>query len=291
MTATPTRPLDWNVVDAAYNRQLHGTLPARWLLVQTLATSPSRRALLGSLGVPAGAKVIDVGTGFGPIPLELCGMGEVHAVGIDRDEENLAVARRLAAELGDAGWLRPEGSLTFTEGDAYDLPVEDDEFDLATSRLLFQHLDDPSEAADELYRVVKPGGGVCVIDVDDALALTYPEPSDAFLRLQQAFRQLQETKGGDRFVGRKLSSYLERAGFTIISLVVLPQTAHGPSTPTDAGRVFALERLRTVRDEAIAAGVISADEFAACYDQFAGERLASQCAVEAHLAVVGHKPA
>jgi ubiquinone/menaquinone biosynthesis C-methylase UbiE len=245
---------------------------------------------LGSLGVAEGASVLDVGTGFGPIPLELAGMTIVDALGVDTDTVHLGVARELAGELAEAGWLRRTSTVSFAEGDAYDLPVDDEAYDLASSRLLYQHLAEPARAASELFRVVKPGGGVCVIDVDEGLAVSYPEPSKAFQRLQLAFRELQESKGGDRRVGRKLSTYMEQAGFDILSVVMLPQSFHGPSSPGDASRTFALERLHSVRDDAVAAGVIGAEEFDTAYSNFATEDEPTQCVIEAHLAVVAKKP-
>jgi hypothetical protein len=45
-----------------------------------------------------------------------------------------------------------------------------------------------------------------------------------------------------------------------------------------------------VRDDAIAAGVITTAEFDASCDEFSRERVERQCFVEAHLAVVGRKP-
>jgi ubiquinone/menaquinone biosynthesis C-methylase UbiE len=150
-----TAALPWDVVDRAYSHKLTPDLVDRWLLIQTLATGPSRRALFGGLGLGPGASVLDVGTGFGPIPLELAGMVPLAAVGVDRSLPHLEVAGELAKELEVAGWIQRQSTIEFVEGDAYSLPVETDRFDLATSRLLFQHLDDPVRAADELHRVVK----------------------------------------------------------------------------------------------------------------------------------------
>ncbi len=292
-TAPPIASLDWDAVDQTYLSYLneHPELPERWLLVQTLGTGSSRRALLGALGVADGARVLDVGTGFGPTPIELAGMVPVTVVGLDRDPANLEVARALTAGVEATGWFRPGSHVSYGLGDAYDLPVDDGRFDLATARLLFQHLDDPARAADELFRVVAPGGGVCVVDADDGLSISYPEPSDAFRRLQRAFADLQATRGGDRFVGRKLSTLLEQAGFTVVSVVVLPQAVHGPSMPDDPARAFALQRLRSTRDAIVEAGILGADEIDDSLEVFAGERVEGQCSIEAHLAVVARKPA
>lgn len=290
--APPIRTSGWDLVDTAYLHYLqsHPEVAERWLLVQTLVTGVSRRALLGALGVQAGWRILDLGCGFGPIPLELAGMVAVGVVGMDNDPSNLAVASELTATLAGTPWFQPGSTVTFAEGDAYAIPSAPATFDLVTARFVFQHLDDPARAAVELHRVVRPGGMACVVDADDGLSITYPEPSEAFTRLQRAFAELQSSRGGDRFVGRKLSTYLEQAGFEIESMLVLPQAVHGASDPADPARSFALDRLRGARDEIVAQGIMDADEVDTCLDLFAAEQATSQCNIEAHLAVVARHP-
>jgi SAM-dependent methyltransferase len=43
------------------------------------------------------------------------------------------------------------------------LPYSDGRFDIALSRYVFEHLDDPASIASELARIIKPGGWLCVI--------------------------------------------------------------------------------------------------------------------------------
>jgi ubiquinone/menaquinone biosynthesis C-methylase UbiE len=286
----PLHALAWDVVDSAYQQRLTPALGDRWLLVQTIATGASRRALLAGFGLRPGARVLDVGTGFGPIPLELAGMTRVDAVGVDSDPAKLEVAGVLADELRGKGWFDDASHVSFIEGDAYALPASPDLFDLATSRMLFQHLEDPQRASDELFRVVRPGGTACVIDVEDALSVSFPEPSEDYVRLHQVFQDVQARRGGDRHVGRTLSTLLDRSGFDVMAVVVLPQTAHGPSRPDDPARVFSHERLAGVRAEALDAGLIGAEEFDRRLAAFGQEQVERQCFVEAHLAVVARKP-
>lgn len=43
------------------------------------------------------------------------------------------------------------------------LPYDDDRFDLIVSRYVFEHIANPEWAAQELLRVVKPGGWICAM--------------------------------------------------------------------------------------------------------------------------------
>ncbi len=291
-TAVGVEALEWNLVDGAYVGYLedHPELSDRWLLVQTLATGSSRRALLGAIGIQDGVRVLDMGSGFGPATIELAGMAPVDVVAMDRDASNLAVAVELEARIRQSDWFRSDGSVSWVEGDIYDIPAPAQSFDYVITRLVFQHLHDPVRAAGELFRVLRRGGGICLVDADDGLSITYPECSEAFGRLAFAFGRLQVSRGGDRQVGRKLSTYLAQAGFEILSMLVLPQATHGSSAPSDPARTFALERFRGVRDEIVERQILSADEIDTCLDVFALEQIESQCNIEAHLAVVARRP-
>lgn len=292
MSPSGIESLDWALVDTTYVEYLqsHPDMPERWLLVQTLSTASSRRAVLGVLGVQPRCAVLDVGTGFGPTLLELAGMVPIDGLGLDQDPRILASARDLGERLGTKGWFQQGSTLGFVRGNAYAIPSDTATFDLAITRFVLQHLDDPAQACEELYRVVKPGGTVCIVDADDGLSLTYPEPSAAFTRLRHAFREVQRVNGGDREVGRKLSSYLARAGFEITSVLVLPQATHAHSLPSDIERAYALDRFGGKRDEIIAHGILSAQEMDECLALFAQEHAEDQCNIEAHLAVVARRP-
>lgn len=252
-------------------------------------TALSRRALLGSLGVAPGSAVLDVGTGFGCMAIEIAAMSQVSAVGVDVDVEVLEAARRIAGRVRADGAFADGSTVDFCCGDALDLPVEDGSFDVVTSRFLFQYMSDPQMLADELARVVRPGGLVCVVDVDDGLSVSEPELSPAFARLVAAFRAVQEAAGGDRRVGRRLARMVDAAGFDVVAVLVLPSAAYGPSLPSDVGRQMLLERFRLCQGEMVASGVVSEDQFDADMDAAAAEIVHGRCQIEGHLAVVGRR--
>jgi len=244
--------------------------------------------LLALLGVLPGWRTLDVGTGFGPVPMELAVAARVDAVGIDVDESVLQIAEAVRAEAAGRDAFIPGSRVTFTQGDVFDIQHPDASFDLTTARFVFQHLQSHASAASELARVVRPGGLVCLVDVDDGLSVTYPEPSAAYMRLTETLTAMQERRGGGRTVARTLPARLDEAGFDVLSVLLIPEAGYGPSQPGDLNRTFLLERFRAARQELVEE-FISADEFDACLEQFAVEIVPAECVAGAHLAVIGRR--
>lgn len=176
------------------------------------------RAYLATLGLAPTATVLDLGCGPGYLS-EVLGelVPEGKVIGADVDPGLLARAREAFAKRG---WAHGE----FVEAWADRLPLADRSVDLVYSRFLFQHLADPAAVVREVRRVLRPGGLVVLVDTDDAGLMVYPEP-DGFRALLEGSRAAQSRVGGDRFVGRKLRSYLVDAGFEDVSVRLEPFTS------------------------------------------------------------------
>jgi SAM-dependent methyltransferase len=102
-------------------------------------------------GVESGDAVLDVGCGTGSVAITAARRG-ADVVGVDVTPSMLDGARENAAVAGvDVDWR---------EGDATDLPFEDDTFDATLSSLGHMYGDPPGTAARELVRVTRPGGSV-----------------------------------------------------------------------------------------------------------------------------------
>ena len=55
--------------------------------------------------------------------------------------------------------------IEWVEGDALNLPYEDNSFDLVTSGYMLRNVTDIQKAVDEMYRVLKPGAMVIVAEL------------------------------------------------------------------------------------------------------------------------------
>jgi len=168
-------------------------------------------------GVTAGNKVLDLGCGSGIITHELAKQvypGKV--VGLDMSQTLLDRGQRAREDCADKG---QKTDLCFQQGNVYDLPFAEASFDVVYARLLFQHLEQPLEALENIFHVLRPGGVVCIIDVDKDWSSLYPEPASSPL-LDQAIIEKQLSQGGDPWVGRKLSYYLNSSGFTEVNTTI-----------------------------------------------------------------------
>ena len=114
----------------------------------------SGEALVASLNVPSGARVLDLGCGDGTTAVPLAQAG-ADVTGID-------IARNLV-EAGNARAksLGLESRLRFVEGDACALTgVADHGFDLSLTVFGAMFAPKPFDVAKELVRVTKPGGRI-----------------------------------------------------------------------------------------------------------------------------------
>ncbi len=283
-------PTTWYTLDEAYQNELSSDLDLEHirLLTQTVTAAPARRALLQALRLGDHKRALDLGSGFGPAAFELAALGVDQVQGVDNDAAAIATAQRVHSSLDD--WIRPGCKVDFQVMDATALNLEDATFDLVTSFLLYQHVDDPHALTKEAWRVLESGGIFCAVEVDNGLSVIYPEPSEAVTRLEAAYDRLAREKGGDRLIGRKLSTMMENQGFNIEAVLVLPNAAHGPSRPSDLGRQLDLERLMLVADSIVEQGILTREEFDEYMSIYAEEEASSRFRLETLIAAVGRKP-
>jgi SAM-dependent methyltransferase len=114
---------------------------------------PVGARIVARAGVEPGDDVLDVACGTGNAAIRAAQAGG-QVVGVDLTPELFTAGRELAAEAGvEIEWL---------EGDAEDLPVDDESFDIVLSVFGCMFAPRHQVTANELSRVLKPGGRLCV---------------------------------------------------------------------------------------------------------------------------------
>jgi SAM-dependent methyltransferase len=114
---------------------------------------PVGERIVARAGVVPGEDVLDVACGTGNAAIRAAQAGG-RVVGVDLTPELFVAGRTLAADAGvTVEWL---------EGDAEDLPVDDETFDVVVSVFGCMFAPRHQVAADELARALKPGGRLCV---------------------------------------------------------------------------------------------------------------------------------
>jgi ubiquinone/menaquinone biosynthesis C-methylase UbiE len=137
-------------------------LSVRWLtpLYDALVEGPMsfarlRRDMLMQMGNLEDKRILDVGSGTGTMTLLIKqAYPSANVVGLDGDPQILEIARSKARQL--------EIEIRFDEGMSFALPYPDDSFDIVMSSMMLHHLnrDDKQRTAQEMFRILRPGGGL-----------------------------------------------------------------------------------------------------------------------------------
>ena len=146
-------------------------------------SAPLAVTFADAAGIDSGQSALDVGCGPGALIAELVRrLGVENVAAVDPSESFVEACRR----------RHPAAEVKL--GRAEKLPYPDDGFDTALAQLVLHFVDDPRAAAEEMGRVVRPGGvvGACVWDMgggmrmlrlfwDSARALDPSSPDEAGL--------------------------------------------------------------------------------------------------------------
>jgi SAM-dependent methyltransferase len=109
------------------------------------------------LGLHAGDRVLDVGSGFGRHVYE-CARRGAHVVALDAAADEVVETRDTLAAMATAGEITPDKVIGVLRGDARHLPFDDASFDVVITSEVLEHIQDDVAAIAEMVRVLKPGG-------------------------------------------------------------------------------------------------------------------------------------
>lgn len=135
-------------------------LPAYDVLSRALGISKVHRTLVEHAELADGHRVLEIGSGTGTLTIRAKqSRPRAEVIGVDPDPLALARARRK---------LDGQNGIRFDHGYAQKLPYADGEFDRVLSSLMLHHLDSDAKAAAaaEVFRVLRPGGRLHLVDVD-----------------------------------------------------------------------------------------------------------------------------
>ena len=102
--------------------------------------------------------VLEVAPGPGYFAIELAKLGKYKITGMDISHDFVEIARRNAKDAGV--------DVEFQPGNVSEIPFPDNNFNFIFCSAAFKNFKDPSKALDEMYRVLKPGGMVLIVDMN-----------------------------------------------------------------------------------------------------------------------------
>jgi SAM-dependent methyltransferase len=201
----------------------------------------SGEALVATLGVTPGMKVMDLGCGDGTTAVPMAQLG-ADVTGIDISTPLVAAGNKRAAALGLT-------NLTFQEGDACNLEgIADHTFDLSVSIFGAMFAPKPFDVAKEMVRVTKPGGRVVmgnwipndptsfISDVLKISAAFTPPPPEGFISPMKwgVESDIVERFGAAGVPADKISMEKDLFSFTIADkspadLIGIFRTFYGPT--------------------------------------------------------------
>jgi len=194
----------------------------RLLAVYTTPDVEAQRLdFLNAIALETGEKVLDVGSGPGflaKLMLEkVKPNGSIY--GIDVSDFLLNLSRSNINE---------KERLEFSYGDATDLPFSDEYFDTVVCTQVLEYVNEVDKALMEFHRVVRKGGKIALLDTDWDSIVWHSSNQERMSRILKVW----EAHATDPFLPRTLADRMEKVGFNVKSIQIIPilNSEYAPNT-------------------------------------------------------------
>lgn len=185
------------------------------LRTQTKIIWPQERKLLEGHGLKRGMKVIDICCGVGDFVFNIAKeFSPSFIVGVDHSSPSINYARKVAKNLNFR-------NVDFLIGDATSLNFKDNEFDFVSCRLSLQIFSEPELIVKELYRILKPGGTLYIVNEDYDLMLTSHHAESTRDLYSILYDLSLNNMKMDFHIGRKAYSFLSQYNLEDIKISMI----------------------------------------------------------------------
>jgi arsenite methyltransferase len=170
-----------------------------------------RRRTIELMAPLPGERILDVGCGPGLLALELSVVvGDTGKVlGIDSSPSMIELAKQRCADLDN---------VVLAQGDATDLAIDDNSMDVVCCTQVLLYVAEYEKALSEMFRVLKPGGRVLVLETDWRSTVLHSNDEVLTEKVIEAWDKAVPSPRLPARLGRALRS----AGFDAIGVDAIP---------------------------------------------------------------------